>query len=129
MEDQLNAILSIVASRPAAVSAGKKSEEPPDARLVVSVDLGDCPVVSKHIFGLFLEHLGRCVYEGVWELAPEGGELTPKGERTPEGELTSEGELTPEGKLTPEGELVVAGRLHPGRLHPGVVEALREMRT
>lgn len=33
--------------------------------LVVSADLGERPQVSRHLFGLFLEHLGRCIYDGV----------------------------------------------------------------
>jgi len=24
------------------------------------------PKISRHIFGQFAEHLGRCVYEGIW---------------------------------------------------------------
>jgi len=26
----------------------------------------DAPIVSKHIYGHFAEHLGRCIYEGLY---------------------------------------------------------------
>lgn len=35
------------------------------ARLVINADLGKTQI-SKHIYGHFAEHLGRCVYEGIW---------------------------------------------------------------
>ena len=34
-------------------------------KLVVSADLGRHRI-SKHIYGHFAEHLGRCIYEGIW---------------------------------------------------------------
>ena len=34
-------------------------------RLVINADLGQHKI-SKHIYGHFAEHLGRCIYEGVW---------------------------------------------------------------
>ncbi|HEV7215334.1 MAG TPA: alpha-L-arabinofuranosidase C-terminal domain-containing protein, partial [Chloroflexota bacterium] len=34
-------------------------------QLVVNADQGG-PTISKHIYGHFAEHLGRCIYEGVW---------------------------------------------------------------
>ncbi len=34
-------------------------------RLIVNADLG-AHTISKHIHGHFAEHLGRCVYEGLW---------------------------------------------------------------
>ncbi|HEY8743772.1 MAG TPA: alpha-N-arabinofuranosidase [Chloroflexota bacterium] len=33
--------------------------------LIINADQGG-PVISKHIYGHFAEHLGRCIYEGVW---------------------------------------------------------------
>lgn len=33
--------------------------------LVVTADQGG-PVISRHLYGHFAEHLGRCVYEGIW---------------------------------------------------------------
>ena len=41
------------------------SESDASNTLVVSADLGERPQVSRHLFGLFLEHLGRCIYDGV----------------------------------------------------------------
>ena len=57
--DALALALSVVNANQA--SAGSDS----DNSLVVSADLGARPQVSRHIFGLFLEHLGRCIYDGV----------------------------------------------------------------
>lgn len=34
-------------------------------RLIINTDLGK-QTISKHIYGHFAEHLGRCVYEGLW---------------------------------------------------------------
>jgi alpha-N-arabinofuranosidase len=34
-------------------------------KLVINVDLGK-EKISRHIYGHFAEHLGRCVYEGLW---------------------------------------------------------------
>ena len=35
------------------------------SKLVVHVDLGR-ERISKHIYGHFSEHLGRCIYDGFW---------------------------------------------------------------
>mgnify|MGYP002632257088 CR=1 FL=1 len=96
-EDQLNAILSILSSRPA---AGKASElGAADGHVIVNVDLGAQPVVSRHIFGLFLEHLGRCIYDGVWEDSRGGASDS------------------------------ATGSLRTGRLRAEVVKALQELCT
>jgi alpha-N-arabinofuranosidase len=34
-------------------------------RIVINADLGEC-VISRHLFGHFAEHLGRCIYGGIW---------------------------------------------------------------
>ena len=34
-------------------------------RLTIYAD-GKGPTISRHIYGHFAEHLGRCIYEGVW---------------------------------------------------------------
>lgn len=34
-------------------------------RLIINADLGKT-TISRHIYGHFAEHLGRCVYEGLW---------------------------------------------------------------
>jgi alpha-N-arabinofuranosidase len=34
-------------------------------RLIVNADQGK-EIVSRHIYGHFAEHLGRCIYEGFW---------------------------------------------------------------
>ena len=47
--------------------SSSKSEEEKKAinTLVVDVDLGK-ETISKHIYGHFSEHLGRCIYGGYW---------------------------------------------------------------
>jgi len=35
------------------------------SRLVINADLGRY-TISRHIYGHFAEHLGRCIYEGLW---------------------------------------------------------------
>ena len=35
------------------------------SKLIINADLGK-QTISKHIYGHFAEHLGRCVYEGLW---------------------------------------------------------------
>ena len=34
-------------------------------RVVIDADGGE-HVMSRHIFGHFAEHLGRCIYDGIW---------------------------------------------------------------
>jgi alpha-N-arabinofuranosidase len=38
------------------------------------------PVISKHIYGQFAEHLGRCIYEGIW-VGPDSPIPNTKGYR------------------------------------------------
>ncbi len=35
------------------------------ARVIVNADQGQHPI-SRHLYGHFAEHLGRCIYEGIW---------------------------------------------------------------
>lgn len=35
------------------------------ATAVIDVDLPG-PVISRHLYGQFAEHLGRCIYGGFW---------------------------------------------------------------
>ena len=39
------------------------------------------PVISKHIFGHFAEHLGRCIYDGLW-VGPESPVPNVRGWRS-----------------------------------------------
>ena len=34
-------------------------------KIVINADLGK-ETISKHIYGHFTEHLGRCIYGGIW---------------------------------------------------------------
>ncbi|MRR23096.1 alpha-N-arabinofuranosidase, partial [bacterium] len=47
-----------------AVSA-QKGVEPAKANLIIETDLGKA-TISRHIYGHFSEHLGRCIYGGYW---------------------------------------------------------------
>ncbi|MCF7802757.1 MAG: alpha-N-arabinofuranosidase [Candidatus Marinimicrobia bacterium] len=46
---------------------GPHSLEAADAsnKMVINADLGE-KTISKHIYGHFAEHLGRCIYGGIW---------------------------------------------------------------
>ncbi len=34
-------------------------------RIVITTDV-DAGRISRHIYGHFAEHLGRCIYDGLW---------------------------------------------------------------
>ena len=36
-----------------------------EAQMIINTDLGR-EVISRHIYGHFSEHLGRCIYGGYW---------------------------------------------------------------
>jgi len=45
-----------------------RTQSEPDAgsaSIVINADLGD-EIISRHIYGHFSEHLGRCIYDGYW---------------------------------------------------------------
>jgi alpha-N-arabinofuranosidase len=49
----------------------------PSARAIINLDLPG-PTISRHLYGHFAEHLGRCIYGGFWvgedsEIPNEGG--------------------------------------------------------
>ncbi len=46
------------------VSAQKKEPQPVNQLVIIANNPG--PVISKDIYGHFSEHLGRCIYEGLW---------------------------------------------------------------
>jgi len=50
-----------------------------DARLIVDAS-NPGPVISKNIYGQFSEHLGHCIYEGIW-VGPESPIPNTKGYR------------------------------------------------
>ncbi|KPK86187.1 MAG: alpha-N-arabinofuranosidase [Bacteroides sp. SM23_62_1] len=41
------------------------SQEPGKNKLIINADQGQI-VISKHIYGHFSEHLGQCIYGGIW---------------------------------------------------------------
>ena len=47
----------------------------------VNIDTGiDGPIINKNIYGQFAEHLGRCIYDGLW-VGPESAIPNTKGWR------------------------------------------------
>ncbi len=50
-----------------------------DAQLLVDAAKPG-PVISKHIYGQFSEHLGRCIYEGIW-VGPDSAIPNTRGYR------------------------------------------------
>jgi len=44
---------------------GQKGAEPARANIIINTDLGT-ETISRHIYGHFSEHLGRCIYGGFW---------------------------------------------------------------
>ncbi|MEX0736107.1 MAG: hypothetical protein WD182_01605, partial [Bacteroidota bacterium] len=51
------------------VNIAEAGEKSTTHRLVVHADKGE-HTISRHIYGHFTEHLGRCIYEGIW-VGPE----------------------------------------------------------
>ncbi len=52
-------------STPPPVAVAAEPAAPVTNRLLIHADRGT-NVISKHIYGHFAEHLGRCIYEGIW---------------------------------------------------------------
>jgi len=46
-------------------AAAQQKSEPAQAGIIISTDLGTS-TISRHIYGHFSEHLGRCIYGGFW---------------------------------------------------------------
>ena len=43
------------------------ASSPTSAPAVLKLDAGQTgPVINRNVYGHFAEHLGRCIYEGVW---------------------------------------------------------------
>lgn len=59
----ITAALIALAMMPAALS--QKASEAARASIVIDTDLGS-ETISRHIYGHFSEHLGRCIYGGFW---------------------------------------------------------------
>jgi alpha-N-arabinofuranosidase len=56
------ALMSSVLSSSGQAVSGK---EPSKATIIIDTDLGSA-IISRHIYGHFSEHLGRCIYGGYW---------------------------------------------------------------
>lgn len=55
------AVLALLAM----AAPAQKGGEPAKANLIIETDLGT-ETISRHIYGHFSEHLGRCIYGGYW---------------------------------------------------------------
>ena len=99
--------------------------------------------ISKYIYGQFIEHLGRCIYGGIWaEMLEDRKFYYPLGDKktpwkvienttvTMDGQNTFVGEHTPvitlenSGGIYQEGLSLIRGKAYTGRVilsaHPGV---------
>jgi alpha-N-arabinofuranosidase len=68
----------ILSALPSNVTA-QASDAEADASIVINADLGT-EVISRHIYGHFSEHLGRCIYGGYW-VGEESGIPNTRGIR------------------------------------------------
>lgn len=71
---------SVVLSAMAGVAATCVAAQP-SSSVVVLQPSADAPVIQKEIYGQFAEHLGRCIYGGLW-VGPESGIPNTQGYRT-----------------------------------------------
>jgi len=55
----------LIAGLLAPAASAQKRSEPAKANLIIETDLGKA-TISRHIYGHFSEHLGRCIYGGYW---------------------------------------------------------------
>lgn len=122
------------------VSPGSRSALAQDEPAVVSIQTAqEGPPISEYVYGQFIEHLGRCIYGGIWaemledrkfweEVGSEGlpwkvigpaacvrmrTEESFVGEHTPEVSLAGDG--SPRGLLQ-DGLALVAGKRYTGRI-------------
>jgi alpha-L-arabinofuranosidase len=132
---------------PAATSLGRLSAVPTEPQAVVDASRTLAPI-SKYIYGQFIEHLGRCIYQGIWAemledrkfYYPVGDRESPwravgeagnvrmnpvlpfVGRQAPE--IRMKGDGTPSG-IVQAGLAVAAGRQYIGRIilaaDPGAV--------
>jgi alpha-L-arabinofuranosidase len=63
MNKRIVLFLAGLALSASAIFAQKQSGSP--VNMVINADLGKY-TISKHLYGQFSEHLGRCIYEGIW---------------------------------------------------------------
>ena len=61
----LRAIAAVVAGLGAARLAAAEPPAAATATLVIHADQSG-PVINRNLYGHFAEHLGRCIYEGIW---------------------------------------------------------------
>lgn len=60
---------------------GLRGDAPQPARLVVQAEKTGEPI-SKYVYGQFIEHLGRCIYGGIWaEMLEDRKFYAPVGDR------------------------------------------------
>jgi len=66
MKNSIFAVISTVFLFASLQTANAQSAtETGSTRIVINADLGD-NIISRHIYGHFSEHLGRCIYGGYW---------------------------------------------------------------
>ncbi len=65
MKKNLRITATAVLALLAMAAPAQKGGEPVKANLIIETDLGT-ETISRHIYGHFSEHLGRCIYGGYW---------------------------------------------------------------
>jgi len=63
--NRLFLILTGLATLPGSIAVAQQTAAPAEVSLVVKADPPG-PVINRNIYGHFAEHLGRCIYEGIW---------------------------------------------------------------
>jgi hypothetical protein len=58
----VSALIAILLAPSAFAQRGSEAAK---ANLIIQTDLGKA-TISRHIYGHFSEHLGRCIYGGYW---------------------------------------------------------------
>lgn len=62
----MNAVLRLLLIvMTASTSSISRADSSPEATLLLNADQPG-PVINRNIYGHFAEHLGRCIYEGIW---------------------------------------------------------------
>lgn len=76
------ALVAMLSAALAWIDTSARGQSPAPATVTLSVDATTPgPVISRHLFGQFAEHLGRGVYEGVW-VGPESPIPNTRGIRS-----------------------------------------------
>jgi len=63
--NRLSAPLILACAMAATLCAAARASEPPAPKISIDAAKTGEPL-SKYVYGQFIEHLGRCIYGGIW---------------------------------------------------------------